>query len=107
MKSKSIGKNIKYYREKNGMTQKELAEYLDVTIETIGRCERGVNGITLSMIVKLSKLFKIPSDYLLFGKNHYLKYQDPDDLTTALNKMNNDERKMFHNILNILNNMID
>ena len=107
MKSKSIGRKIKYYREKHGMTQKELAEYLDVTIETVGRCERGVNGITLSMIVKLSNLFNIPSDYLLFGKNRYLKYQDPDNLTTAISKLNEDERKMFHNILNILNDMID
>ena len=107
MKSKSIGKNIKYYREKNGMSQKALADYLEVTVETVGRCERGVNGITLSMIIKLTRLFKIPSDYLLFGKNHFLKYSEPDDLTMSIDEMDEDDRRKIKKFLIALIEKLD
>lgn len=36
-----FGKNVKYYRFRNGYTQEQLAEKMDVTPNYISRLERG------------------------------------------------------------------
>ena len=44
MNAEIIGRHIREYREKNGLTQKQLAEKLYVSDRTISRWERG-NGL--------------------------------------------------------------
>ena len=103
----SIGKNIRQYRLKNGMTQKQLAEKIGVSPETLGRCELGRYRVTLSMIIKLSTIFKVPTDCLLFGRVRYYKNQEPDDLTAVIDKMNENERERFIEALGAIRNMLD
>lgn len=38
-----IGKNLKKYREKAGLSQQELAKHMAVTRQTISNWERGVS----------------------------------------------------------------
>lgn len=40
--------NLKFLRERLGMTQQELAEFLGVAASTISRCERGLSELELS-----------------------------------------------------------
>ena len=37
----SIGEKIKEYRNKNNMTQEQLASYLNVTFQTVSKWETG------------------------------------------------------------------
>lgn len=61
---KTIGEKIKYYRQKNNMTQEKLASCLNVTFQTVSKWETGVSSPDLSLIVPLTKLFRISADEL-------------------------------------------
>lgn len=43
MTDKEIGEKLKEYRERNGLTQEQLARKLDIPTITISRWERGLN----------------------------------------------------------------
>ena len=104
MKDKSIGQNIKYYRLKNKLTQVNLAERIGVSFETLGRIERGIYGITLDNLIKISKELNVSLDNLVFGKDYCSANSKPDNLTTALGPLDEKERELFRNILqNIVN----
>ena len=60
-----IGSKIKELRKKNDMTQEKLAEYLNVSFQAISKWETGVAAPDLSLIVPLTRLFKVSADELL------------------------------------------
>ncbi|MCC4044838.1 helix-turn-helix domain-containing protein [Enterococcus gallinarum] len=60
-----IGENIKKLRKAKRMTQKEVANQLNVTPQTISKWERNISYPDLDMLVKLSQLFHISTDALL------------------------------------------
>ena len=63
------GKRIKEMRKKMGMTQEQLAEKLNVSVNTIGNIERGSNGTTLDLMGMMAVIFDSSVDYLAFGRN--------------------------------------
>lgn len=62
---KSIGEKIKEYRQKNHMTQEQLASCLNVTFQTVSKWETGVSSPDLSLILPITKIFQISADELL------------------------------------------
>ena len=58
----NIGSKIKELRKKNDMTQEKLAEYLNVSFQAISKWETGVATPDLSLIVPLTRLFKVSAD---------------------------------------------
>ena len=64
MKSK-ICERIKELRLENKITQGELAEKCLVQQSCVSKWERGATLPDADMIVKLAKIFKVSSDYLL------------------------------------------
>lgn len=62
---KSIGEKIKEYRQKEQMTQEQLASCLNVTFQTVSKWETGVSNPDLSLIVPITKIFHISADELL------------------------------------------
>lgn len=60
-----IGNRIKEVREKNGLTQSELAKKLGLTRSGVNAWEMGISIPSAQYLIGLSKLFKIPVDYLL------------------------------------------
>lgn len=60
-----IGENIKKLRKAKRMTQKEVANQLNVTPQTISKWERNISYPDLDMLVRLSQLFHISTDALL------------------------------------------
>lgn len=60
-----FSKNVRFLREKNGYTLKELASKLGYkSLNTIQKWESGVNVPPQSMLYKLSELFDIPYEDL-------------------------------------------
>lgn len=50
---------IKQYREKQGLTQKQLAEKIDVTTEYISYIENGQRTPSLALLKKIAKSLSI------------------------------------------------
>lgn len=61
----TIGEKIKMLREKNGLTQRQLAEKLYLKQNAISAYEKGVNQPSLEIVRLLAATFNVSSDYLL------------------------------------------
>ena len=60
-------KNIRLYREKNGWTLKQVAQMIGIDYANLSRIERGViKGVSIETVIKLSQLFEITLDELVF-----------------------------------------
>ena len=60
-----IGKNIRSYRKKCGLTQRNLADKVLVSFQAISAWERGLSVPDLENAIRLSKFFGISVDALL------------------------------------------
>lgn len=56
---------IRQLRERNNISQSELARKLDTTRATVSSWEMGVNSPNAHFLIELSKFFGVSSDYLL------------------------------------------
>lgn len=63
----NLGKNIKYLREKNEMTQEQLAKILNVTKVSICCYEHNTRTPCLETVVELSEIFRVSLDELVKG----------------------------------------
>lgn len=68
MEKKTIGQFIAVLRKSNGLTQKDLAEELNVSDKTISHWERDESAPDLSLIPVIADLFGVTSDEILRGE---------------------------------------
>lgn len=52
-----IGKNVKYYRELSGFTQKDLADQLGITYQQIQKYENGRDRISAVRLWDIANIF--------------------------------------------------
>ena len=62
-----FGENLKILRKQRGLSQEELAARLHVVRQTISKWELNQSSPDLDLIVKLSELFEVSTDYLIKG----------------------------------------
>lgn len=60
-----IAETIKMLREKNELTQVDLAKKLGVTRSSVNAWELGISSPSTQYLIELSKIFKVSVDYLL------------------------------------------
>lgn len=58
-------KRIRDLREDNDLTQKQVAEKLNVTQQTYSDYELGRITITAEVLIKLSSIYRVSVDYIL------------------------------------------
>lgn len=68
MEKKTIGSFIAALRKANGMTQKDLAERLNVSDKTVSRWERDDGAPDLAAIPTIAEIFGVTCDELLRGE---------------------------------------
>lgn len=71
----NTGQRIAYLREKRGLSQAGLANFLDTSPSTIGMWELGKRGLKDETLNMLANFFNVSTDYLL-GR---VDYPDPND----------------------------
>lgn len=76
-----IGKRISERRKMMRLTQEQLAEQMDVSIQMISNLERGVKAIRIDNLIRLSQTLNISTDYIFTGK------QTTDDLVTLADQI--------------------
>lgn len=65
---KEIGKRIQQRRKQQGLTQEQLAEMMNVSIQMISNLERGNKSIRIENLIRLCQLLDVSTDYILTGK---------------------------------------
>ncbi len=62
-----MGLRIKEQRKKLRLTQEETAEKLEISVKHFSEVERGLTGLSIDNLIKLSNLFGISIDYIVKG----------------------------------------
>ena len=64
----SLAERLKPLRREKGKTQKEMADFLDVTERHYQKIEYGHINISATLVIKLADYFQVSADYLLGRK---------------------------------------
>ena len=64
-----IGTRISSLRRQKGLTQEQLSELMDVSIQMVSNLERGNKAIKIDNLVRISEILEVSTDYLLSGKH--------------------------------------
>ncbi len=100
MKFYNLGKRIKFYRERAGLTQAQLAELIGKSNHHITQIERGLSLPSLPMFYDISKVLGVSTDcffadddklsaqYALVEEARRLDECSHDDLVRALDILN-------------------
>ena len=64
-RNKIFAKNLKAERHRKGITQAELAEYVDVSESTISLLERGLQTPSIFLVYDISKVLNVDNNDLL------------------------------------------
>ncbi|MDR3595155.1 helix-turn-helix transcriptional regulator [Clostridium sp.] len=89
-----LGERIKLLRNEQGITQDQLAEYINVSRSSVNGYENGGVEPSLSVLVKLADVFNVSLDYLLERTeekhNINLLNQDAKDFLLKVIELAND-----------------
>ena len=70
----SINENIKEARKAIGLTQKDLADMIDVSQKDISRWETGARTPSVEGVIKICKALNVSADKLLGLKDWWLLF---------------------------------
>ncbi len=102
MDTKQVGKRIKEYRIKAGLTQEELAERVGISPNYLSAIERGVKLIRLDKLVYVINELNCTADDILIDvlKKSYEKKTSA--LLDTISKLPEQEQKRIYEVLNAL-----
>ena len=65
---KEFGLRVKDLRREQRLTQEQLAAMLNVSVEHLRKIELGKRGISIDLLLDLSNVLEVSSDFLLKGQ---------------------------------------
>ena len=65
---KEMGKRIKCRRKEFKITQEEMAEILGISVKHFSEVERGLAGLSVENLVRVSSVLELSLDYLIKGE---------------------------------------
>lgn len=64
-----FGRRVRQAREAAGLTQERFAELVGISPQNISCVERGLAGVSLTVLKRMCQILSVPSDTLLMGGN--------------------------------------
>lgn len=89
---KKIGVRIVERRKELKLTQEQIAERMNVSIQMISNIERGNKAIKIENLLKLCDILKTSTDYILTGKR---TNNDFDNLARKISLLTESDYKMI------------
>jgi len=71
-----LNNNLKLYRQRNRLTQRELAEFLGIRPETICRIEKGKHKPSLTLALKIARTFRKSVEQIFCASKRHRKSVD-------------------------------
>ena len=105
MTNKSMGSFLAELRKEKGVTQKELADYLNVSDKTVSHWECDNYSPDISVIPVLAEFFGVTCDELLKGEKKPPEYNENSFSYEPLTKENEFEKYARIRILNAYNKL--
>jgi len=92
-----IADNVKIYRKKQNLTQFELAEKAELSVDSIKRIEQGSRSMSLENFMRIADALAVPLSYFM--------YEDLNQIPTTeriLDVLNNRSGKQQEYLLHML-----
>lgn len=106
MENNIIGERIKYLRQKNSMTQHELADLVNITYTSVSYWERGLSKPDIYQIKIIANYFGVPIDYIYGNENRNIKNnsKSKEDVELSLlfrkaENLNQEKKKKLNSII--------
>jgi len=106
MENNIIGERIKHLRQKNSMTQHELADLVNITYTSVSYWERGVSKPDVYQIKIIANYFDVPIDYIYGNEKTSVKKnsKSKEDVELSLlfrkaENLNQEKKKKLNNII--------
>lgn len=96
-----VGKNIKRERENAGYTQERFSELIGIGPKSLSAIEQGRVGISLSLLLRITKLLGISTDSIL------LPEQNKNDVDGLAERLQNLPRQQFVLIQDIIYKVLE
>lgn len=96
---KAMGERMRTQRKLQHLTQEQLAERLDISIKHYSEAERGLIGLSVENLIKLSDILGISLDYLLKGVS--IDYPFPLRIMEIYNNCPDSKKKYLLEILEL------
>lgn len=90
-----IADKIIALRKKNGWSQEELAEKMEVSRQSVSKWESAQSVPDLEKILRLSRLFGVSTDYLLKDEQEETEYLDGQDELPPVRRVSMEEANAF------------
>lgn len=81
---KYVGTRIKSQREKMGLSQEKLADYLGISFQQVQKYERGFNRVGASRLYDISLKLEQPISYFFEGLENIPDNYAPDEVAFML-----------------------
>ena len=96
---REIGMRINAARKAKGITQEQLAESMDVSIQMISNLELGKKAVRPENIVKLCNVLDISADYILRGKTNLTM---ESSLVKKMNSLSPEKQAAVEKIIDLM-----
>lgn len=92
---KTVGDNLKRYRDERNLTQEQLAELAGISTSHCANIERGEKAVSIVSLRNLADSLRISTDYLLYEECKDVRIQNierllvdqPESVITMLEKL--------------------
>ena len=95
---KELGARIRKQRKQMDITQEQLAEKMDVSVQMISNLEQGKKAIRPENLVKLCLALSVSSDYILTGRHHPVSTDS--SMEGKLSSLSPQKQKLLEEIIN-------
>ena len=96
---KEMGLRIARQRREQKLTQEQVAEQMNVSIQMISNLELGKKAIRPENLLKLCQVLDITADYILTGKKSPI---DVQSIANKLSHLGDDDIKMVESLIDHL-----
>ena len=94
----NLGKRIREERLKKGLTQEQLAEKVDISLNFMSLIENGKN-MSVQTLINLADALDVSIDYLLNDSQKFCEDRIVDQISQNLQLLNDDEKIYFLNMI--------
>ena len=98
----SIGKKIRKYRKAKGLTQEQLAEKLDLSINYVGALERAEKNLTVTNLINIANVLGVTADMLLCDEIRTGYKIKSSMITEKIEKLSPSDRDNIMQMLDIM-----
>lgn len=102
MIDKNVGKRIREYREKSGISQEYLGEQAGLSKTSVSNIERGNNYPALENFIKIANIIGVSADLLLCDVVEEAKTVKASELSDKLQHVSSKKRQQIYAIIDTM-----